>query len=261
MRILLAIALLATSAPVSANDWQRFYVPVIDVRGLTPQKVEPEVIAFNGDADALIDRMWDDGYVMIGYTVFETGNASTRDGVKLAKKLSAPRVAIGTDLTSSSTGALPLTLPKTTSSYTSGSVTGPAGTANFGATTTTTGTQTTFVPYTINRFTKVGVYFHRAPQLGLGVLTRAPTAEIIAQHETRRLQVVRSVRRGSPSYSADVLPGDIILRLNGQPADDSAMTTFYLTPGAKTATLDISRAGRPRQIVVNIPSEWSPPAQ
>ena len=260
LAVVMLTATIAAAAPANANDWQKFYRAVIDVRSMPRHQGSPEVLPFDGDGEALITRMWDEGYVMVGFTSFNTSNASTKDGVRLAKKLGVPRVAIGTHLESSSVGMLPWSSPTTTTSTTSGTVNGPYGrTATFGATTTTQGSQTTYIPFEVNRFSKIGIYFHHAPQIGLGILTRAPTEREIARHETRRLVIVRAVRRGSPAYSADLLPGDVILRINSQSADDAAMRAFANLPGEKVAKLDIWRNGAMRHLSVPVSSDWAPP--
>jgi hypothetical protein len=255
--VFLATALLS-AASASANDWEKFYRPAVDPSLVIPSTVEAEQVPFTGNIEQDSDAMWRRGFIAIGYSYFNSANSKTKDALRLAKKLKARFVAIATELTSSETRSVPITTPTTSTTFSSGraNVTGSRGSAtgNYSGTSTTTGTQTTYFPMTVNRFDKLAIYYAEVPKNGLGALTRELNAQEVAQFETRRGFVVRSVRDGSPAYNADVLPGDIVLKINGLPADSAAWEAAMQTN--QSIKIDLHRKGSMRQIEVTVPADW-----
>lgn len=71
---------------------------------------------------------------------------------------------------------------------------------------------------------------------------------------TRFAIAVRFVRDYSPAYYADILPGDIILKVNGKPAEPSIWWTEVLDP--KPDVLDLMRAGKAVTLTMTVPDEW-----
>lgn len=255
--IFLATALLSTAA-ASANDWEKFYRPAVDPSLVIPSTVEAEQVPFTGNIEQDADAMWRRGFIAIGFSYFNSANSKTKDAFRLAKKLKARFVAIATELTSSQTQSIPITTPTISTSYSSGTanVSGSRGyaTGNYSGTTTTTSSQTTYFPMTVNRFDKLAIYYAEVPKNGLGALTRELNAQEVAQFETRRGFVVRSVRDGSPAYNADILPGDIVLKINDLPADHAAWQAAMQTN--QSIKIDLHRKGSMRRIEVTVPADW-----
>lgn len=253
-----ALATISLAASVSANDWEKFYRPVVDMSQVIPSTSEVEQIPFTGNFELDTDTMWRRGYTVIGYSYFNSGNSKTKDALRLAKKLRARYIAIATELTSSQTSAVPITTPTTSTSYTSGTAnvfgTGGSATGTYSGTTTTTGTRTTYFPITINRFDKMAIYYAEVPKKGAGVMTRELNAQEVSQFETRRGFVIRSVRDGSPAYYADVLPGDIVLKINGIAADNAAWDAAMATN--LPIKIELFRNGSMRQLELIVPDDW-----
>jgi len=263
MRLLVGIAAglaLCASQNASANDWERFFRPIGNISTTIAYDGEPEMINSSGNPDADVEQMWRKGFAPIGYTSFETGNNKTDDAVRLAKKLQARYLIVQTNLQSSHTTSMPLTLPNTTTSYTTGNASayGSGGYANgtYSGTTTTYGTQTTYIPITINRFSKAALYFRELPKTGLGIMIRDLTPAEMQRLETRHAAAVRFVRDGSPAYTADIFPGDIVTKINGQPVDAEAIKAAVAGP--QPISLHVERNGQQKDISVNVPPEWQP---
>ncbi|HZU64588.1 MAG TPA: PDZ domain-containing protein [Novosphingobium sp.] len=244
-----------------ANDWEKFYRPidsfsssVIDYDG------EPEMLNSSGNLDGDIEQMWRKGFAPIGYTSFETGNNKTGDAVRFAKKLKARYLIVHANLQSSRTTSMPLTLPNTTTSYTNGNASayGSGGYAHgtYSGTTTTYGTKTTYIPITVNRFSKAAIYFQEVPKIGFGVFSRELTPAEMQRLETRHAVAVRFVRDGSPAYVADIFPGDIITKINGLPVGTEVVKAALIGP--QPVTLHVDRNGQQKDISVNVPPEWQP---
>lgn len=261
MRFTAAVAAMAcVCGPAFGNDWQKFYHPVQDASSAIPWSGPPEIIAGSGNLPADVDGLWRRGFAVVGYSAFNSPNNKTADAIKWGAKLRARYVLLGTDLASSQTTVLPLTLPNTTTSTTTGNVSaygsGGVGNANFSATTTHYGTQTSYIPITVNRFDKLAVYFVEVPKKGTGIFPRDLTAAEIATLETQRAIAVRAVRDGSPAYEANILPGDVIVAVDGNPADPTNWQAAVQTD--PVLHVKLIRNGQPREVLLTVPAEWRP---
>lgn len=257
MRTIAFAALAMAAQPAWANDWEKFYVAVPQ-EGAIDSATAPEVFPSLGDVDKDIEAMFRRGFVPIGYTSFNTSNNKTKDGEKLAAKLHARYIILATKLTSSQSAVLPLMLPNTTTSYTNGTATaygsGRSAHGTYSGTTTTYGTQTTFIPYTVNRFEKTAVYFKEIPRKGSGLKIRDLNNQEMAAIGTRHALFVQAVRDGSPAYDADIFPADIIIKVNGEPAD--AAHWRPAVNGSQPMHVQLIRNGAPKDIDITIPPEW-----
>lgn len=150
-----------------ANPYSQFYKGMLDARvrpGYIAPTEELKIYStndFQRDAKALTRR----GYVAIGESSFNAGTGSVSEAQprEHPQKVGAHLVLVASKFTHSVSGAMPLTLPNTTTSYTTGSATaygrgGPV-TAYGSGTTTTYGTQTTYIPYTVDRADFNAVFF------------------------------------------------------------------------------------------------------
>ncbi|GAY19714.1 hypothetical protein SFOMI_0234 [Sphingobium fuliginis] len=204
--------------------------------------------------------MWRKGFAAIGVSAFNSPNSKTADAIKFGKKLKARYVMLGTKLTSSNTTAVPFTMPTSNTTVTNGTASVNSGgrfaTGTYSGTSTTYGSQTSYIPITVNRFDKMAVYFAEVPKTGIGVMTRDLTPEEVAALETRRAIAIRFVRDNSPAYLADILPGDIITQLDGQPFDGEKWKVAAV-PGA-TLRVQIVRGGQRRLMNIPIAADWHP---
>ncbi|MEE4315533.1 MAG: PDZ domain-containing protein [Erythrobacter sp.] len=255
---LAAIVVLSTHGGASANAWKDNFVRFIAEGAYVKSEGDPEKTPSTGDLDTDFGEMYRKGLVPIGYSFFESGNDQTRDGERWAKELGASHVIFGVDLQSTRNFAVPLTVPNTTTSTTNGTATafGSGGTVfgNFNATTTTTGTRTSWLPVTKNRFAKSAVYFAPEPMFGAGIYTRQVSPEEMQALGTRFAIAVRFVRDFSPAYYADILPGDVILKVNGKPAEPSIWWSEILDD--QPDNLEIVRGDKAVKLVLVIPQEW-----
>jgi PDZ domain len=263
-RIILACALLASSE-AQANDWEKFYQPFSASIVPLEQSPEPPSVDALSNPETDIARMYREGYRALGMTQFNSGSASTRDAIKLAIKLKASKVLITTSLSSSTTTSIPLTLPTKTTSTTNGTVSayGSGGYANgrYSGTTTTNGTQTTYIPMTVNRFDKAAVFFAKLQHVGIGILVREMTDGERATFETNQAMIVVATRDGSPGYSADLLPGDVLTMADGQPISPARWSDLLrrtTTVPVERVELEFIRRGERRKVTLQIPPDWQP---
>ncbi|MBK9589243.1 MAG: PDZ domain-containing protein [Sphingomonadales bacterium] len=262
MKAKLVAMLLALSASAAlANDWEKFYRPFEGSGTTLPSSQDPEIVSADGDPGKTVETMWRRGYGPIGASEFNSPNAKTADAIRFAKKLKARYVVLETRLASSTTSTLPLTMPHTTTSVTNGnaSVNGSGGyaTGTYSGTTTTYGSQTTYIPITINRFDKLAVYFGEVPKFGLGIMSRELASDELALVQTNRAIAVRYVRDESPAFLADILPGDILTQFNGEPIDRAKLSQL-VAPG-NTLQIHLFRRGQQKDVQVKIPADWHTP--
>jgi len=174
-RFMLSFVLLISAC---SNPYSQFY------RGMPDARVRPDYIPttealkifstdnFERDTKALMQK----GYWPVGSSSFNAASNSVTEAQlrEQANNIGAHAVLIASKFTHSVSGTIPLTLPNTTTSFSTGSATayGPGGpvTAYGNTTTTTYGTQTTYIPYTVNRSDFNAVYFMKAKsRIGLVV--------------------------------------------------------------------------------------------
>lgn len=174
------------------------------------------------DAQPLLDTYLKRGYVLIGSSQFNSGrNESEEAAVAHGKTVGADLVLIlNPRYTGSTTTAVPLTLPTSTTSYSTGTATayGPGGAVSaYGTGTTTThGTTTTMVPMTTHR-TDFGAGYFVKIKTRFGVVWRELTDAERQELQSNKGAPVRLVVNNSPAFAADILPGDIILAVDDEP--------------------------------------------
>lgn len=253
-----AVAVFASIVPAQASDWEKFYTPIPGFGELLDSNADPEQLPSQGNVDADMDAMWRKGFAPIGYTYFNASNTKTKDGLKFAKKLKARFIVVGTKYTGSNSGSIPITTPTTSTTYSSGNASaygsGGYATGNYSGTSTTYGSKTTYMPFSVDRYDKFGIYFKEMPKHGIGVMFRELTAEEVSRLETRRAIAIVSIRDGSPAYLADMLPGDIVTSINAEPAD--VETWRRAMTGASVAAIKFFRNGATREVTIPIPADW-----
>ena len=258
-------ALVLIGGCVSTDGYREFYRPLPNA---TPEAIAKARLAppTNIPQLAHLDRYDEEAqqvyarqaYVLIGVSSFSIGyDQSDKDAVKQAVKVGADLVVIlDPKYEGAATASVPITTPNTTTSYTNSTATayGPAGAATaFGNSTTTTyGTNTTYVPMTVRRYEYTALYFIKKRFL-FGANFRDLTDSERLQMQTNRGAYITSVVDGSPAYKSDILPGDIVLSLNGQSANGAAGFIELINANqGRTVELAIVRSGKPLSKKVSI---------
>jgi hypothetical protein len=204
-----------------ANPFSTYYKGESDAqqsRFYVPEEGKPIIYTTdNVDRDllALVRR----GYWPIGNSSFNIGRNAVNDSQLLAQasKVGAHVVLVQSKYTNTVIGAVPLTVPNTSTSYSTGTATatGPGGTVNaYGSGTTTTyGSQTVMMPYSIDRADYLAVFFVKSKSR-LGIYYTVVDPETRARIQTNAGVKVLEVSEGSPAFSADILPGDVLIAID-----------------------------------------------
>jgi hypothetical protein len=237
-----------------ANPYEDFYHPTLDTKTLKSYVPSSAPLAiyttndFPKDVDALIRR----GFTPIGNSSFNAASnqVSERQLRSQADAVHAQVVLISSHYTNTVTGAVPLTLPQTSTTYISGS---------FGtATATTYGTETTMMPYSVQRSDFGAVYFVKVRQR-VGIIP-APLDDATRKRiGTNSGVFVRLVVDGSPAFVADIFPGDILLSVNSDriQSPDQYIQLVNQYEG-QTATFHLNRDGQAIEKTFRIASYQDP---
>jgi hypothetical protein len=175
----------------------------------------------SNNVDAILATYAKRGYQLIGYSIFNSGaNETEASALEQGKEVGADLVLVANPrYTGSTTSTIPIVVPTTTTSYTTGSATafgnGGSVTAYGNARTTTNGSQTTYIPVTTHRLDYGAGYFvKRRPGL-LGTLVRDLNDSERQALQTNQGVVVTVTVDDTPAFNADILPGDVILSIDG----------------------------------------------
>ncbi len=233
MKMKLMFTLLGVGALLSAagcaNGYREFYTPAA---GATPEAISatrasapPPLPAIErapfGNTDALLAEYGKRGFLVIGESSFNTGKrVSDDDALKQGQAVGADLVLVFLpQYTGSVTSSVPITTPTTNTSYTTANATayGPGGpvSAYGNATTTTYGSNTTYVPITVNRSDYGAIYFVKG-RFRIGAFVRNLNDLERQLLQTNQGVVVMTIVNDSPAYKADILPGDMIIAMDGE---------------------------------------------
>jgi hypothetical protein len=239
-----------------ASGYKKFYQPnpyteasVMMSRRPTPPPLMPN-IERSTNAEEAIKEIVSRGYSLLGSSLFNSSRPdSEKTALKFGKELKADLVlVIPPKYTGTSTTTVPLTVPTSQTTYSSGSATawGPGGpvTAYGSGTSTTYGTSTSYIPVTVNFYDYAAYYFIKQ-KIRLGISFRDLDESERKKIQTNKGVVVISVINDSPAYHADIISGDIVKKFNGVVITnrDSLYNAIESNNG-KIAKIDLIRNGR-----------------
>ena len=269
MHRLIATSLLVAVGALTgcASGYRQFYTPV---NGATPEAIAngrasppptTPIVEKSGppsDSKAFADTYRKRGYEVIGTSFFNSGRSQRDDeAIEQAKAVGADLVVIfSPKYTGSTTSSVPLTLPTSTTSYSSGTATafGPGGTVTaFGSGTTTTyGTSTTYIPVTTHRSDYGAVYFVKQ-RARLGVRYRNLTDSERQDLQTNQAVAIELVVDDTPAFYADILPGDIVVPVGGiNVRGQAGLSALLGARSGQKATFSIIRKGNRIEKVIQL---------
>jgi len=253
--------LLAGCAPNGYRDFYQASSGIspkeIEARRIGPPPELPELIR-GSDPTLDIQAAYQQGFGVIGSSSFNGVAASDKQLIEHAKSIGADRVLSYGVYQQTIQTAVPLTMPTTQTSVTNGSATiyGPRGTSTaYGsAQTTTFGSQTTFMPVSINRFDFLAIYLVKV-RAAFGANFRDITTQEAQQIGTVNAVSIVVVQRGSPAASAGFLPEDIITKFDGQPVLGSTNLVETLKQKQnKKVMFSVLRRGKPISLALTLGS-------
>lgn len=241
-----------------ASGYKTFYSPAdgvtserVAARRVSPPSGSPTLERSPpGNPDAVLEAYAKRGYMMIGHSMFNSGkNESEAAAIEQGKAVGADIVLVlNPQYTGSVSTSVPLTMPTSTTSYTTGSATaygsrGPV-TAYGNATTTTYGSTTTYMPMTVHRSDFGAVYFVKVRSI-FGAVVRDLNDAERQELGTNKGVVVLTIVDDAPAFHADILPGDIISVINDVAVPNAkGFTDIIGEQKGKEAAVTVIRRGQ-----------------
>jgi S1-C subfamily serine protease len=208
-----------------ANPFTQFYTDTTGGVDITQSEMvvladqAPQIYA-GGDIETDRETMLQNGYAIVGYSSFNAANATETQLRAQAEKVNAEIVVYYSEYTNTVSGSVPLTLPTTQTSTTNmqGTAYGSGGYATMTgtATTTTTGSRTTYIPYSTDRYDFAATYWVKLKPMSLGVYFEDLTTETRQRIGSNKGVFITTVVNDSPAFMADIFPGDIVRTMNGR---------------------------------------------
>jgi hypothetical protein len=205
------------------SSYEKFYVhddSALDiVIELGADGVDPLIYSSTGDFDLDQRRMFENGYFQIGYSSFNGAIEDEDKIIQQAKKVGAQVVVVTSSFTNSVTSSIPITTNTPVTTYHQGTANsyGYGGSAygTYSGTSTTYVPTTNYIPMTVNRYDQTAIFFRQMKPACLGFLSGEISTMERQRIGTNSGQKVAAVRIDSPIYVADIVPGDILLEIDG----------------------------------------------
>lgn len=181
----------------------------------------PVDLRIGGDPIRDRETMMEDGYALVGYSSFQDGRmVNTNDVFTQAANIGATIV-------------MTYTPRHIASAYGSTSVAVPAGRGAIGV----------GIPIEFQTLDYLAVFWIKQKAFGFGAYFAELTQDERAELGSNRGAKIALVIKGTPAFRADVLKGDIILKVDGIDVDDVAHLRSLLTSRmGQEVTLDVVRA-------------------
>lgn len=224
----------------AVNGFEKFYMPtpgsetVHSLPWIEPAVGNPEIYAYSSDPRSDNIRAAEAGYVLIGSSAFY-GPPATMTTAELraqAKRVGASLVLIHSKYKDTISGVVPWSVPNppqvstvtsngTVSSYGPGGF--ATGTYSGESTITTPGGVSTYdIPYSISRYDMLATFWVRQDisKLRLGADVHNLPDALRSKLQRNTGVVVTAVIRDTPAFDANILRGDVILKIDGQDVID-----------------------------------------
>jgi len=270
MRVLVVLTLLCTTtvSGCAVNGFAKYYAPGPGVESsklLTDPRLEHpkgEIRVFGSTGNAESDNvvMVEHGYLRIGVSNFYgPAQVQTREMlIQQAKAVHADAVVLFTQFRDTLSGVRTLTFvaPPTTTTSVAAASSGYSSAAVASSVTTPGSVSTSQIPYSIDRNNVVATYWVKLDmsRIRLGVMSNPLPDNLRTKLQRNTGIIVFAVQEGTPAFRANVLRGDIILKINGEDVIDVAsfqkdqLTRF----AGQKVVLGILRNDKPVDIDVHL---------
>lgn len=273
MRAIILALPIVLLAGCAANGFEKYYSPspgsdkIANSPWYEKPPPVPKVYNHSNDPQADAKRLAEDGYMLIGTSSFYGPSKGGRESlaVEQGKKVGAAIVMVKSTYKDTLTGTLPYTVPnppQVATVNTTGTVntygTGGYASGSYSGTSTVTmpGGSTTYnIPYAISRSDIFASYWvARDPakmRLGVNAVNLPDDVRGRLKRNTGVLAAI--VVHGTPAFRANILEGDVLLKINDLDVIDLQGFTDQLTQFAgQTVKLEIMRESDPVSIQVTL---------
>jgi hypothetical protein len=243
------------------NPYERYYnaIPFFDALPAQYFQAPPSVIQLERTDDMVksIARVEEDGALFIGELAMTGTRPDMYQVIALGQKHGAAGALVMIKPLEKRSGVQTITTPNY--SMSTGNVMGNSGGGTFGATgqSSSIGYTTQAVPYEQNIYAINVMYYKKAsgPEaFSLGASVKEVSQEDRQLAKDNRGVYVAGVVRGSNAFKANILPGDVIVRVEGRDIFGRTEFTDVLTEIRKDEiTIDVRRGGE----VITVTSKFN----
>lgn len=255
--ILAAVLVVVGLSACVTSGYQQFYKPYrsdselkeIEMLGKDESPAIFSSTDFQRDGDILVSK----GYIALGISGFNGPMASETEVVAQARRVGATMVLINANYTGTVTSTVPLFLPDSSTTTNAGSISGRGGSATYSGTSTTSGTKVVNLTRETQRYDQAALYFAKFTRKHkYGLLLADLTPELRVREERNTGVLIKIVFEDTPAFMANILPGDILIEVDGIPVRNvmHAMERLSSTPTDSKTTFKIIRNGREKEIQV-----------
>jgi hypothetical protein len=202
-------------------------------------------------------KMYEQGYIMVGFSKFDGADVDTKLALTQAKTIGADVALVQKKYAKTLTETVTVTQwPPDETTEVRERTTTPRGKPieRRVEITTSRGPETVYVPKQVDYYEHSATYWRKLEKPVFGAFVQDLSDDQKQKLQSNHGLVVRAVMTDSPAHDADLLKGDIIVKLDGQPAPSAQK--FYAETHAKAGqqiTLSILRgtAAFDRRIKLN----------
>jgi hypothetical protein len=219
---MLCLLLLCTLLSACGNWYTKSYLSYVNARSLHDVRTlsdteTPQVYSCN-DLPQCTLLLRSKGYIPIGASSFNAKLQSKRRIIDQAKDVGAVVVISDARYVATSSMTVEMAFPRTQTTYTSGTISDGRNTATYSGTSTTSASS--IVPITLHEdiYHQAAVFFVQSTKklrFGLELMDMPPELRVTYEHNYGPL--IEIIRDNSPAFIANLLPGDLILEMNGAP--------------------------------------------
>lgn len=219
------------------SGYEDFYVDESHINGhLVNWQIEnesPIVYESSGDFARDNNLMWEQGYARIGYSSFNGSLEGKNSMIEQAKKIGAHAIVSSVKFTGSTTTSVPITTSKMVTTNHSGTVYSGSHIGSYSGTSTSYVPSTSYIPMTVRRYDQTAGFFAKLKPSCLGILVGYISNEERRNIGTNQGVKVSAVRVNSPIYMADIVPGDIVIKIDGNKINDRSIFSYPLKSNQK----------------------------
>jgi serine protease Do len=266
---IIAVALVLLTGCVTApNGFSQFYLDRAGtaITNALPYSGNTQIFTTSSESND-VKELFRNGYALIGVSAFQGPPQARNALMSQAKKVGADVVLYASVYLGSQQAEVPIVQYHPGQTYTttsSGTANANAwgdggyayGTGNYYGTSTTTspGTfDTQTVPVTVQRYQYEAGFFRETKPPILGTITIPLPSEIRQLLERNTGVLVWIVRNDTPAFNANILEGDVILKMNGEDVSSvSDYTRKCFSFAGRKVDIEIWRNGQSKTIPVQL---------
>lgn len=233
MKKLSMLAVLISALQGCTSNVEKFYVAntlvsesdLFDLETLVEPN-EPEIIRLPyeehfGNFDPA--GMSSNNFKPLGESSFSGPAMTDAEAKRFAQKIGATHVIASQSYRNTNSGAVPMTTYTPNTTYHSGNVYSNYGTASYSGTSYGTTASTTYIPYSVNIYKVYATFWarDRSPPK-IGALVQDLSADDARRTGRNTGAIIRVVVKNSPAFFANLLPGDVIIKINDMTVNDAS---------------------------------------